>query len=89
MYSYFIKGSISSVCMTCSRAHCICKTPKGIQSYRLTYKDKHQKTQIIYIAKGRLKEVRKMISNYRKYRDITERIFNINIEIFKEGGGHN
>ncbi len=85
-YGYFVKGSISTVCMACSRAHCICKTPKGKKSYRLTYKDEGQKTRIIYISKGRLKEVRKMISNYKKYREITQDILNINVEIFREGG---
>lgn len=83
-YSYFVKGSIGVVCMACSRVNCICKNPKGKKSYRLTYKDNNQKTRIVYVPNDRVKEVRKMISNYRKYREITEEILELNIRIFKE-----
>ncbi len=85
-YSYFVKGSLTSVCMACSRANCVCPEPKGIVAHRLTYKDNNQKTQTVYVSDSRVKEVRKLILNYRKYRDITETIFNINIRIFKKGG---
>jgi len=83
-YSYFVKGSLTSVCMVCSRANCICMHPKGVEAYRLTYKDKGQKTQTVYIPGSKVKEVRKLILNYRKYRDITEIILDLNIRIFKE-----
>ena len=84
--SYFAKGSITSVCMTCNRVNCICKHPKGNKSYRLTYKDSNQKTRIVYVSNDRVKEVRKMIANYKKYKDISDEIIDINIKIFKEGG---
>ena len=83
-YSYFVKGSLTSVCMACSRVKCVCLEPKGIVAHRLTYKDNNQKTQTVYVSDSRIKEVRKLILNYRKYRDITETIFNLNIRIFKE-----
>ncbi len=83
-YSYFVKGSLTSVCMACSRANCVCPEPKGVVAHRLTYKDKNQKTQTVYVPDSRVKEVRKLILNYRKYRDITEMILNLNIRIFKE-----
>jgi len=38
------------------------------------------------VSDSRVKEVKKLILNYRKYRDITETIFNLNIRIFKESG---
>ncbi len=82
--SYFVKGSLTGVCMACSRANCICPEPKGIMAHRLTYKDKNQKTQTVYVPDSRVKEVRKLISNYRKYRDITEMILDLNIKIFRE-----
>jgi len=85
-HSYFVKGSLTSVCMACSRANCVCPEPKGIVAHRLTYKDNNQKTQTVYVSDSRVKEMRKLILNYRKYRDITETIFNINIRIFKKGG---
>lgn len=87
-YSYFVKGSVSSVCMACSRANCTCTEPKGTVSHRLTYKGKNQKTKTIYVSSGKVKEVRKLISNYKKYRDITEMILDLNIKILK-GSSHN
>ncbi len=50
----FVKGSITCVCGTCGRSHCICKTKAGTKAYRLTYKDSGQKTQIVYIPRNRL-----------------------------------
>ncbi len=83
-YSYFVKGSLASVCMVCSRVNCVCTYPKGAVAHRLTYKGKNQKTRTVYVPNGRVKEVRKLISNYRMYRDITEMIFELNVRIFKE-----
>jgi len=41
-----VKGSITSVCSSCNRAGCICKTKSDNKAYRLTYKDSSQKTKM-------------------------------------------
>ena len=84
-YSDVIRGSITSVCAKCSRANCICykRTPR--KAYRLTYKDRRQKTRIVYVARSRLPEVRKIIANYSKIRKILEQLIETNIQIFKNG----
>ncbi len=82
--THMIKGSISSVCSRCTRANCICKTDTGARTHRLTYKDKDQKTKIVYVPKAKLGEVKKMISNYKRCKSIIDKLMDVNIMIFKE-----
>jgi hypothetical protein len=82
--SDFLRGSITSACSTCNRVNCICKgRPKG-RAYRLTYKDKRQKTRTVYISRIQLSEARRMIANYTKMRKLIDELFEINIAIFKK-----
>jgi len=83
----FVRGSINSVCAKCHRAHCICERQTSRRAYRLTYKDRQQKTRIVYIPRSRLTEIKKKIANYTKSRTIIEKIIETNIEIFKKEGG--
>lgn len=83
-YSEFARGSITSVCSTCNRAHCICEKKTAGKAYRLTYKDKHQKTCTVYIPRSKLTRIRKLIANYAKLRDIIEQLVETNIEMFKQ-----
>lgn len=83
----FIKGSITCVCGTCARAHCICATKSTAKAYRLTYKDVRQKTQIVYIPRNRLLEMKRLIANYARARALVRQIIATNIAIFKKGGG--
>ena len=81
--SDFVRGSLNSVCAKCSRARCICETKTARRAYRLTYKDSHQKTRIVYIPRSRLREIKKMIANYSRSRKIIEQLVETNLEIFK------
>ena len=54
----FLRGSITDVCSTCSRANCICDRKSTRRSYRLTYKDKQQKTKTVYISRSQLGKAR-------------------------------
>ena len=87
-YSNIIRGSVTSVCAGCSRANCICDKRTPRKAYRLTYKDRRQKTRIVYIARSRLPEVRRMIANYSKLRKTLEQLIETNIRIFKNGAGN-
>ena len=82
--SEFVRGSISSVCATCNRARCICERKSSKRAYRLTYKDTHQKTKIVYVPREQLPRMRRMIANYKKVRSIMEEIVETNIAVFKE-----
>jgi hypothetical protein len=85
-FSNFLKGSIGDVCGSCQRVNCICIKTTSKRTYRLTYKDKNQKTKIMYFPKQRLREVKRLRSNYDKLREINDQILELNIKIFKEGG---
>ena len=83
-YSEFLRGSITSVCSTCNRANCICTGRPTGKAYRLTYKDKQQKTRTVYIPRDQLPEARRMVSNYSKIRELTDKLFETNIAILKK-----
>ena len=85
--SPIVKGSITSVCATCNRAKCICAKNTERRAYRLTYKDRSQKTKIVYVAQNRLPEISKMIANYSALRKIIDQLILANLEIFKNKGG--
>jgi hypothetical protein len=80
----FVRGSVTSVCSTCNRARCICrKKSSSRKAYRLTYKDRQQKTRTVYVRQEQLAKVRKMIANYAQVRRIIEQLVEANIELFK------
>jgi len=81
--SNFVRGSLNSVCVKCNRANCICKEKSSRKAYRLTYKNNQQKTRIVYVKKGKILEIKKMIGNYVEIRKILEELLEVNIEIFK------
>ena len=85
-YAEFVRGSITSVCATCNRARCICQKNPCRRAYRLTYKDRQQKTRIVYVARCRLARVRKMIANYARVRALIEKLVETNIAAFKQEG---
>lgn len=78
-----VRGSITQVCSTCNRVSCICKGHPSKRAHRLTYKDAQQKTKTVYIPRGRLGEVRKMLANYKRMRQLSEQLIEINVELFK------
>lgn len=82
--SEFVRGSITSVCAKCSRARCICKMKTSRRAYRLTYKDTHQKTRIVYVPRSALPRIRKMIAYYSRSRQIIQQLITTNIEVFKK-----
>jgi hypothetical protein len=81
----FARGSVTSVCARCNRANCVCEKKTSRKAYRLTYKDRQQKTRIVYVPRSRLPGIRKMIANYSRLRKIMEQLIETNLEIFKKG----
>jgi hypothetical protein len=79
-----IKGSISSVCVNCSRANCTCETKTDRRAYRLTYKEKGQKSKILYVPREEVQAVEKMILNYKQSKLIIDQLIDVNVKIFKE-----
>ena len=71
----FLKGSINGVCAGCKRANCVCEKKSKDKVYRLTYKDRNQKTKIIYISRDRLGEAKEMINQHKKIKETLKIIF--------------
>ena len=80
----FVRGSITGVCSTCNRAHCICSKKSDRMAYRLTYKDSQQKTRSVYVKKAQIPRMRRMIANYARLRKLINQLIEVNIEAFKE-----
>lgn len=83
MYPEFVRGSITSVCSTCNRARCVCRKKSSRRAYRLTYKDREQKTRTVYVRPDQLSRIRKMIANYARLRKLVDQLVEANIEVFK------
>lgn len=82
-YADFVRGSITSICSKCKRANCLCQTKTSRKDYRLTYKDKDQKTKIVYIPKDRLAETKRMIKNHSKVKGVIQKLVELNFKILK------
>ena len=82
----FVKGSIGNVCGSCARSRCICAKASATKAFRLTYKDTHQKTHIVYIPRNRLAQMQRLVANYARMRTLIPQIIVSNIAIFKGGG---
>jgi histidinol phosphatase-like enzyme len=80
-----VRGSLNSVCINCKRANCVCKNPTGGLAHRLTYKDRNQKTRIVYVANDKVAAIKKMVKDYAKYREVTEQIVETNIALLRSG----
>jgi RNase P/RNase MRP subunit POP5 len=78
-----MRGSLNSVCVSCKRANCICDSKSGGVAFRLTYKDRNQKTGIVYVPNDRVAEVKAMIKTYARFRELTEQIIETNISVFR------
>ena len=82
-HAYFLKGTIGNFCGNCHRATCICSVKTDKRSYRLTYKDKDQKTKVLYVPRMRLAEVSKLLMNYVRLKKALEDLFELNVKKFK------
>jgi len=80
----FVRGSISSVCSTCNRVHCVCRKPSSRKAYRLTYKDRHQKTRTVYIPREQLARMKTLLANYARVRKLIDQLVEANIRVFRE-----
>ena len=63
------------------------KKSSSRKAYRLTYKDRQQKTRTVYVRQAQLPKVRKMIANYAHTRSIIEQLVEVNIELFRAEAG--
>jgi len=85
-FSSLISGSYFERYSTCSRPTCSCHQGKrhGPRAYLSLTVGKKQRQ--IYLSKDQATRVRAGIEQYRRLREIVERISLINLQLMREGG---
>jgi len=84
-FGNMIRGTITTLCARCSRSNCICLKKTKSVAHRLTYKSEGQKSKIVYVSPANLKKVKKLVLNYKKFKETTEALIMLNIDLLKEG----
>ena len=70
----FVAATLACVHHKCGNPRCHCAQGEGHPSWRLTYKDKDQKTVSVYVPVGMLPEVREWIENHRAFKKLASEI---------------
>jgi hypothetical protein len=70
----FVAATLACVPHRCGNPRCKCARGEGRPSWRLTYKDKEQKTVTVYVPVGMLEEVRRWVKNYRAFKTLGSKI---------------
>ena len=70
----FVAATLACVRHRCGNPRCRCAQGEGHPSWRLTYKDKDQKTVSVYVPVGMLQEVRQWIENHRAFKKLASEI---------------
>jgi len=70
----FVAASLSCVPRRCGNPRCRCAAGEGHPAWRLTCKDKDQKTVTVYVPVALLPEVRQWVSNHRALKRLAAEI---------------
>ena len=70
----FVAASLCCVKHRCGNPACRCAAGEQHPSWRLTYKDKRQKTVTVYVPVDMLEEVRQWVSNHRALKKLAAEI---------------
>jgi hypothetical protein len=70
----FVAASLVCVKHRCGNPRCRCADGEPHPSWRLTYKDAHQKTVTVYVPVGLVEEVRQWVGNYRALKKLVSEI---------------
>ena len=78
-----LPGNLNAAYLICNRGNCKCtRGERHGPAWRLTWKE-NKKTKIIYIRKKEVKEVESGTNQYKKAKEILQKISFINLEILK------
>jgi len=70
----FVAATLTCVRHRCGNPRCHCARDEGHPSWRLTYKDKDQKTVSVYVPVDMLPEVREWVENHRAFKALASEI---------------
>jgi len=77
-YSSMLRGNIYEI-----KKNKKSENPKKTSVFHLTYKGDNNVTKTIYVRKEEVKNVKKMLSNYKKAKEAFDRIVEININLLR------
>ena len=69
-----LAASLVCVRHRCGNPRCRCASGRGHVSWRLTYKDKKQKTVTVYVPVDMIQEVRQWVQNHRHLKKLAAEI---------------
>lgn len=78
-----VKGSINKIYAKCGNPNCKCTRGEGHEEYRLTYKGENNISKTVYLNKGKVKKVQKMVNNYKEAKLLFNEILELNIKLIK------
>lgn len=78
-----VRGTINKIYAKCGNPNCKCAKGFRHEEYRLTYKGENNKTKIVYLNKGKVKKVQKMIDNGKEVRRLMNEVIELNIKLIK------
>mgnify|MGYP001561322281 FL=1 len=81
-----LRGSIVEVKRYCGKANCRCSKGHKHRSLYISQSNNGQ-SRLIYIPQRSEKEVRRLIDNYHKLKDVMEEISRINMRLVRERSG--
>jgi len=70
----FVAATLVCVPHRCGNPRCRCASGEKHPSWRLTYKDKEQKTVTVYVPVDLLEEVRQWVKNHRAFKTLAAEI---------------
>lgn len=76
----FVAATLSCVKHRCGNPSCRCASGEGHPSWRLTWKDKRQKTVTAYVPVDMLEEVRQWVNNHRALKKLAAEISDAQIQ---------
>jgi len=76
----FVAASLCCVKHRCGNPRCRCASGEGHPSWRLTWKDKRQKTVTVYVPVDMLEEVREWVTNHRALKKLAAEISDAQIQ---------
>ena len=79
------RGSIIQIKGRCGKANCVCAHDPSRKHtrYYLSYSEKG-KTQMVYLPKKKVAEVRKATEAWRRFKEISEEISRENLKQYRE-----
>jgi len=83
LQSSMLRGTLVEKNIRCGHANCRCSKGHFHQAFYLAYTE-NRKTRTVHIPKSLVAHVQEAIENYRHFKDIVNRISQINLSSFTE-----